>query len=61
MKHLKKRLQTLVFTVLAFTLSHPAMAVDNLLDDLGLGGQDDILEVGNERYVFVVDSMRRSS
>jgi len=45
MKHLQKRLQTLVITALAFTLSYPALAVDNLLDDLGFGGQDDILEV----------------
>ncbi len=45
MKHLKKRLQTLVITAFAFTLSYPVLAVDNLLDDLGLGGQDDILEV----------------
>jgi thiol:disulfide interchange protein DsbD len=45
MKHLKTTLQTLVVTALAFTLSYPALAVDNLLDDLGLGGQDDILEV----------------
>jgi thiol:disulfide interchange protein DsbD len=45
MKQLQKRLQTLVITALAFTLSYPALAVDNLFDDLGFGGQDDILEV----------------
>ncbi|MGD2054901.1 MAG: protein-disulfide reductase DsbD [Gammaproteobacteria bacterium] len=43
--HLKKRLQTLVITVLSFAMSYPVLAADNLLDDLGLGGQDDILEV----------------
>ena len=45
MKQLQKRLQTLVITALAFTLSYPALAVDNLFDDLSFGGQDDILEV----------------
>ncbi|UCB54074.1 MAG: protein-disulfide reductase DsbD [Thiotrichales bacterium] len=45
MKHQQYALKALLFTVLAFLLVSPASAVDNLFDDLGLGGQDDILEV----------------
>ena len=54
MKHLKKTLQTLMITALAFALSYPALAVDNLLDDLGLGGQDDILDV-DEAFKLTTD------
>ncbi|MBT8130238.1 MAG: protein-disulfide reductase DsbD [Gammaproteobacteria bacterium] len=39
------KLKVLLFTLLGFLLSSPAFAVDNLLDDLGLGGDDGILEV----------------
>ncbi len=45
MKHLKHRLHTLIFFLFSISLAYPALAVDNLLDDLGFGGQDDILEV----------------
>ena len=45
MKLQQNILKTLLFTVLGLVLSAPASAIDNLLDDLGLGGDDDILEV----------------
>ena len=45
MKHHQTKLRALLFTVLAFIFVSPASAVDSLFDDLGLGGQDDILEV----------------
>lgn len=45
MKHQKNKLKAFFITLLAFCLVTPAFAVDSLFDDLGLGGQDDILEV----------------
>lgn len=45
MKHHQYKLRALLFTLLAFIFVSPASAVDSLFDDLGLGGQDDILEV----------------
>ncbi len=45
MKHLKNKLLTLLFAAFTFSTSYPALAVNDLFDDLGLGGQDDILEV----------------
>ena len=45
MKHQNNTLKALLCTLLAFFLVSPASAVDNLFDDLGFGGQDDILEV----------------
>ena len=45
MKHQHTTLKSLLFTVLGFFLVSPAVAVDDLFDDLGFGGQDDILEV----------------
>jgi thiol:disulfide interchange protein DsbD len=45
MKHPQNLLKAFFFTLLGFSLVTPAFAVDGLLDDLGLGGQDDILEV----------------
>ena len=44
LKHLKNTLLPLLFAVFTFA-NHPALAADRLFDDLGLGGQDDILEV----------------
>jgi len=45
MKQLSITGRALLFTLLGFFLATPAAAIDNLFDDLGLGGQDDILEV----------------
>jgi thiol:disulfide interchange protein DsbD len=45
MKHQQYTLQALLFTVLAILFVIPASATDSLFDDLGFGGQDDILEV----------------
>ena len=45
MKHQQYTLQALLFTVLAILFVIPASAADSLFDDLGFGGQDDILEV----------------
>jgi thiol:disulfide interchange protein DsbD len=45
MKYQQYTLQALLFTVLAILFVIPASAVDSLFDDLGFGGQDDILEV----------------
>ena len=45
MMHPYDKLKALLFTLLGFLLISPAFAVDNLLDDLGLGGDDGILEV----------------
>ena len=45
MKHQQYTLQALLFTVLAILFAIPASAADSLFDDLGFGGQDDILEV----------------
>ena len=45
MMHLYDKLKALLFTLLGLLLISPAFAVDNLLDDLGLGGDDGILEV----------------
>ncbi|NNJ98487.1 MAG: protein-disulfide reductase DsbD [Gammaproteobacteria bacterium] len=44
MKHLLDKFPALLLAILSITLAVPATAVD-LLDDLGLGGEDDILEV----------------
>jgi thiol:disulfide interchange protein DsbD len=44
MKHLLDKFPALLLVILSITLAVPATAVD-LLDDLGLGGEDDILEV----------------
>jgi thiol:disulfide interchange protein DsbD len=45
MKHQQYTLQALLFTVLSILFVIPASAADSLFDDLGFGGQDDILEV----------------
>ena len=45
MKHQQYTLRALLFTVLAILFVIPASAADSLFDDLGFGGQDDILEV----------------
>jgi thiol:disulfide interchange protein DsbD len=45
MKHLPNTGRALLFTLLGLFLATPAAAIDDLFDDLGLGGQDDILEV----------------
>ena len=45
MMHQKFRLPALILTLLTCTFAFPVLAIDNLLDDLGFGGQDDILEV----------------
>ena len=44
MKHIKTKALMLLLAVMSATLAMPALSVD-LLDDLGFGGQDDILEV----------------
>jgi len=44
MKHIRNKFQALLLLFVASTLALPALSID-LLDDLGLGGQDDILEV----------------
>ncbi len=44
MKHLVDKFPVLLLALMSITLAVPAPAVD-LLDDLGLGGEDDILEV----------------
>ena len=43
--HQQNKLQSFLLTLLTFILVSPAFAVDSLFDDLGFGGQDDILEV----------------
>ena len=45
MMHQQYKLRALLFTVLAIIFVIPASAADSLFDDLGFGGQDDILEV----------------
>jgi thiol:disulfide interchange protein DsbD len=45
MKQQKNIFKTFIFTLLGFFLVTPAFAADSLFDGLGLGGQDDILEV----------------
>ena len=45
MKHHHTRSKALLSMLLGFFLITPALAVDNLFDDLGLGGDDEILEV----------------
>ncbi len=45
MKHQHNILKALLFTVSGFFMITPASAIDTLFDDLGFGGQDDILEV----------------
>ena len=45
MMHHQNKLQSFFFTLLTFFIASPAFAVDSLFDDLGFGGQDDILEV----------------
>ena len=45
MKHQHYTLQALLLTVLAILYVIPASAAGSLFDDLGFGGQDDILEV----------------
>ncbi len=45
MKHPKNKLKAFLFTLLGISLLTSAFAADSLFDDLGLGGQDDILEV----------------
>ena len=41
----QNKIKAFFFTLLGFFLVSPAFAADSLFDDLGLGGQDDILEV----------------
>ena len=41
----QNKIKAFLFTLLGFFLVSPAFAADSLFDDLGLGGQDDILEV----------------
>ena len=45
MKQQPRIFTALLFTLLGFFHVTPVLAIDNLFDDLGLGGQDDILEV----------------
>jgi thiol:disulfide interchange protein DsbD len=45
MKHQQYKLRALLFTVLTIFFITPASAAGGLFDDLGFGGQDDILEV----------------
>ena len=45
MMHQRNAFRALLFAVLGLFLIWPAAAVDDLFGDLGLGGQDDILEV----------------
>jgi thiol:disulfide interchange protein DsbD len=45
MKHRQNKLKDFSFLLLGFFLATHAFAADSLFDDLGLGGQDDILEV----------------
>ncbi len=45
MKYPHNFFRSLCLILLGFLLANPVFAVDNLFDDLGLGGQDDILEV----------------
>jgi thiol:disulfide interchange protein DsbD len=45
MMHPYNKLKVLLYTLLGLLLAQPAFAVDNLLDDLGLDGDDGILEV----------------
>ena len=45
MKRIKNQFLALLLAVATLCISQPVLAVDDFLDDLGLGGDDDILEV----------------